>query len=380
MLYCESEIDSMCDYTEFDYTNLKYLNPIQKGNGQNILIKNLADENIIIKTPNIKIEKLVKDRIGDCYMDLNISAGINKKDSQLFLKFIANIEENNELNIYKNSKKWFNNKQISYDTIDEYRKSSYSISSNSDIIFRVKYNKNEYKHLNVGDVVTLQLHIESIRFMKTKFYTEWVIIELNKLELTDFNFCEDSLVMNEYNDLFQKPRSLSSNFDKLEKEQKTRRLEDDALRIKKEQRLEHRRLEEQRLEHRRLEEQRLEEQRLEHMRLEEQRLEEQRLEEQRLEHMRLEEQRLEEQRLEHMRLEHMRLEEQRLEEQRLEHMRLEEQRLEEQRLEEQRLEEQRLEEPRITKLPKNYFKKNRISKKKSKKKLIYGDKIKIWEN
>ena len=45
---------------------------------------------------------------------------------------------------------------------------STSISSNGDIIFRVKYNNNEYKHLKIGDVVNLHLHIESIRFMKTR--------------------------------------------------------------------------------------------------------------------------------------------------------------------------------------------------------------------
>ncbi len=51
----EIEFDSICDYKEFDYTDLKYFNPIPKGNGQNILIKNMEDDNIIIKTPNIKI-------------------------------------------------------------------------------------------------------------------------------------------------------------------------------------------------------------------------------------------------------------------------------------------------------------------------------------
>ena len=165
----DDQIDSIYNYSDFDYTDLKYLNPIPIGNGQNILIKNTMDENIIIRTPNIKIHRILMNRSGESYLDLNISSDIGKKESKTFLKFIANIEENNELNIYNNSTKWFNNKQISYDTMDEYRKSSYSISSSGDIIFRVKYNKNDYKHINKGDVVNLHLHIESIRFMKTRF-------------------------------------------------------------------------------------------------------------------------------------------------------------------------------------------------------------------
>ena len=309
----ESEIDSICDYSEFDFTDIKYLNPIKKGNGQNIMIKTKADENIIIKTPNVKIHKLLKNRVGDCYMDLNISSDINKKQSKLFLKFIANIEDNNELNIYNNSTNWFNNKQISHDTLDEYRKSSYSISSQGDIMFRVKYDKNEYKHLKIGEVVSLQLHVESIRFMKTRFYTEWVILQLNKIELTDFNFCDDSLIMNEYNDLFKNSSKISENIDNL----KT------AAKLELEQQ-------------------------------EQQRLEQQELEQQ----------------------EQQRLEQQELEQQ--EQQRLEQHELEQQELERQEQELENLQS--VTKLKKNYFKKKKLNNKKSKKKLIYGDKIKIWEN
>ena len=313
----ESEIDSICDYSEFDFTDIKYLNPIKKGNGQNIMIKTKADENIIIKTPNVKIHKLLKNRVGDCYMDLNISSDINKKQSKLFLKFIANIEDNNELNIYNNSTNWFNNKQISHDTLDEYRKSSYSISSQGDIMFRVKYDKNEYKHLKIGEVVSLQLHVESIRFMKTRFYTEWVILQLNKIELTDFNFCDDSLIMNEYNDLFKNSSKISENIDNL----KT------AAKLELEQQ-------------------------------EQQRLEQQELEQQ------------EQQRLEQHELEQQELERQEQEQ--------EQQRLEQQELERQEQELENLQS--VTKLKKNYFKKKKLNNKKSKKKLIYGDKIKIWEN
>ena len=326
----ESEIDSICDYSEFDFTDIKYLNPIKKGNGQNIMIKTKADENIIIKTPNVKIHKLLKNRVGDCYMDLNISSDINKKQSKLFLKFIANIEDNNELNIYNNSTNWFNNKQISHDTLDEYRKSSYSISSQGDIMFRVKYDKNEYKHLKIGEVVSLQLHVESIRFMKTRFYTEWVILQLNKIELTDFNFCDDSLIMNEYNDLFKNSSKISENIDNL----KT------AAKLELEQQ----------------EQQRLEQQELEQQ--EQQRLEQQELEQQ------------EQQRLEQHELEQQELERQEQEQ--------EQQRLEQQELERQEQELENLQS--VTKLKKNYFKKKKLNNKKSKKKLIYGDKIKIWEN
>ena len=330
----EPEIDSICDYSEFDFTDIKYLNPIKKGNGQNIMIKTKADENIIIKTPNVKIHKLLKNRVGDCYMDLNISSDINKKQSKLFLKFIANIEDNNELNIYNNSTNWFNNKQISHDTLDEYRKSSYSISSQGDIMFRVKYDKNEYKHLKIGEVVSLQLHVESIRFMKTRFYTEWVILQLNKIELTDFNFCDDSLIMNEYNDLFKNSSKISENIDNLKTTTKQHK------------------------------QQQQEQQRLEQQEFEQQQQEQ---EQQRLEQHELERQEQEQ-------------EQQRLEQQELERQEQEQQRLEQQELERQEQEQELENLQSVTKLKKNYFKKKKLNNKKSKKKLIYGDKIKIWEN
>ena len=354
----EQPIDSICEYEEFDFIDIKYIRPVKKGNGQNIIIKTQTDENIIIKTPNVKIEKLLKNRIGDCYMDLNISSDINKKQSKLFLKFIANIEDHNEVNIYNKSTEWFNNRQISYDTLDEYRKSSYSISSQGDIIFRVKYDKNEYKHLKIGDVVNLQLHIESIRFMKTRFYTEWIILQLNKIELTDFNFCDDNLIMKEYDDLFKTPSKISENLDKLKNQKQL-----------EQQELEQRKLEQQ--EQRKLEQQ--EQRKLEQQELEQQKLEQQELEQQ-------EQQKLEQQKLEQQ--EQQKLEQQKLEQQ--EQRKLEQQELDQQELDDyydNHLEQLELDDyHNVTKLNKNYFTKKKLIKKKSKKKLIYGDKIKIWEN
>lgn len=169
------------DYRKLDFDNITYAKPIERNNFKFIDILNCNEDALLFKTPALKVYNIIEKNNNDIYIDLII----NDDNKDLF-EFIANIDDHNMLNIYKNCKNWFN-KVIPLDVLDDFHKPVLKIKKSGNAIFRTLLHCNKINSVKKGDFAEFYIKLDSIKIYKREFVTHWITIDYD-IKNIDYEF------------------------------------------------------------------------------------------------------------------------------------------------------------------------------------------------
>jgi hypothetical protein len=182
------------DYTEFDFDDIQYNFPVERDNCKYIDMLNKNQDILTFDTPELIVHKIMRKDNSKRYMDLIIS-----ESHKPFFEFIASIDDNNMLNLYKNSRKWFR-KNIPLNILDDFHNPILKIKESGNAIFRTILLDDKYDDLKKGDVALFTIKLDSVKLYRKEFSTQWVILDCDT-ENIDYEFgnnMEEYDSVNEY--------------------------------------------------------------------------------------------------------------------------------------------------------------------------------------
>ena len=169
------------DYAKLDFDNITYTRPVERNNFKYIDILNCNEDALLFKTPILKVYNIIEKNGKEIYIDLIIN-----DDNKDFFEFIANIDDHNMLNIYKNCNKWFN-KTIPLDILDDFHKPVLKIKKSGNAIFRTSLHCNKINSIKKGDFADFRVKLDSIKIFKREFMTQWITIDY-EIKNIDYEF------------------------------------------------------------------------------------------------------------------------------------------------------------------------------------------------
>ena len=174
------------NYEEFDFDNIQYNYPVERNNCKYIDILNKNQDILIFKTPQLIVKKVIKKSDSNKYIDLIINDKIKS-----FFEFIANIDDNNMLNIYNNSNRWFK-KNIPLDVLDDFHNPAMRMNKNGNAIFRTRYTNDKLDNLTKGDIAIFTIKLDSIKLYRREFRTQWLLTDYDT-DNVNYEFGDDIL-------------------------------------------------------------------------------------------------------------------------------------------------------------------------------------------
>ena len=176
--------DEPQDYQSLEFNSIQYNFPVERNGCKYIDILDPTNDILIFKTPELTINQVIHKNENEKYIDLIIPS-----DNKEFFEFIANIDDHNMLNIYNNTKLWFN-KSIPLDVLDDFHRPVVKIKKSGTAVFRTSFINNELDELVEGDSGYFTLKLDSIKLYKREFITNWIILKYEKPD-TDYEFGEN---------------------------------------------------------------------------------------------------------------------------------------------------------------------------------------------
>ena len=222
---------SIKKHTELDFKKINYQTPEKQGLIYYSPI-NYNNEPFYLQTPKMICKKNLKDLIEKKNTNLEMET-MNMDFS--FYDFIANFDERNIKETFKNGKEWFN-KDIPLEVIDNmYKRSCKPVKKNMKPIFSFKIpmikekiqcqlydqKKNciDYDKLSEGIEIVCILHIKGLKFLKQHYYCDCYISQIkvfldgiNKYSILDsYSFNDKEEEENELKEL-EKDLMLDEDF------------------------------------------------------------------------------------------------------------------------------------------------------------------------
>jgi len=133
---------------------------------------------------------------------------IDEKNKSFF-EFIANIDDHNMLNIYNNSNRWFK-KNIPLDILDDFHNPVMKMTKKGNAIFRTQYTDDKLDELKKGDIAEFSIKLDSVKLYRKEFTTQWVLLDYNT-DNVDYEFGDDMLECQSHYDFGDEESDVEDN-------------------------------------------------------------------------------------------------------------------------------------------------------------------------